>query len=64
MRYNNISHKGLWPPDSILPRFQKLLRREPSNIFGYWVIGDSYCNLGDTLKAIEYYHKGIDLAPD
>lgn len=52
------------PPDSILPRLLKLHDCEPSNIYVYWAIGETYSNLDDTQKAVEYYHKGLDLAPD
>lgn len=56
--------KETLPHDSILPRLLKLHDCEPSNIYVYWSIGETYSNLGDTLKAVEYYHKGLDLAPD
>ena len=52
------------PPDSILSRLLKLHDCEPSNILLYGAIGDTYCSLGDTLKGLEYYHRGLDKAPD
>ena len=56
--------KETLPPDSILPRLLELQEREPSNKLLYGAIGDTYCSLGDTLKGLEYYHHGLDKAPD
>ena len=56
--------KETLPPDSILPRLLELQENEPSNLLLYGAIGDTYCSLGDTLKGLEYYHHGLDKAPD
>ena len=56
--------KETLPPDSILPRLLELQESESSNLLLYGAIGDTYCSLGDTLKGLEYYHQGLDKAPD
>lgn len=62
-RYYHAMEEAL-PPDSILPRLLKLHDSEPYNILLYGALGDTYCSLGDTLKGLEYYHQGLDKAPD
>lgn len=56
--------KETMPYDSILPRLMKVQEHEPSNPAVYSSIGYTYHHLGDTLKALEYFHKGLDIASD
>ena len=56
--------KETMPYDSILPRLMKVQDREPSNPAVYSSIGYTYNHLGDTLKALEYFHKGLDIASE
>ena len=56
--------KETLPPDSILPKLQRLLEHKPSNASIYWAIGNTYSDLDDTQKAIEYFNKGLDIASD
>lgn len=56
--------KETMPYDSILPRLMKVQEHEPSNSAVYSSIGYTYHHLGDTLKALEYFHKGLDIASD
>lgn len=52
------------PHDSILPRLLKLQDSEPFNSGAYFMIGDAYDQIGDTAKAVEYFHNGLDIEPD
>lgn len=61
--YYNAMKETL-PPDSILPKLQRLRDHEPSNAYVHWAIGNTYSDLNDTQKAIEYFHKGLDIASD
>ncbi|WP_154956383.1 MULTISPECIES: tetratricopeptide repeat protein [Bacteroidales] len=61
--YANAMNEA-FPLDSILPRLLKLHKCEPSNMPVYWAIGYTYNNLGDAQKAIEWFHKGLNKAPD
>lgn len=56
--------KETMPYDSILPRLMKVQEHEPSNPAVYSSIGYTYHHLGDTLKSLEYFHKGLDIASD
>lgn len=56
--------KEVIPYDSILPRLMKLQKHEPSNPEVYTSIAYTYNHLGDNMKAIEYLHSGLEIAPD
>ncbi|WP_289766276.1 tetratricopeptide repeat protein [Bacteroides acidifaciens] len=56
--------KETLPPDSILQRLQRQQNHKPSNTYVYWAIGNTYTNLDEPQKAIEYFHKGLDIASD
>lgn len=62
--YYYSAMKETMPYDSILPRLQSLMEREPSNPAVYSSLGYTYSHLNDSLKALEYFHKGLDIAPD
>ena len=60
--WSNIYYDALkktLPRDSLLPRLQKLLKREPSIIYDYWELGRAYHNLEDDQKTVEYYRNGL-----
>lgn len=60
--WSNIYYDALkktLPRDSLLPRLQKLLKREPSIIYDYWELGRAYHNLENDQKTIEYYRNGL-----
>ena len=49
--------------DIILSRLMRFQEYEPSNISVYYKIANTYNHLGDIKSAIEYFERGIALAP-
>lgn len=55
--------KETLPNDSILPRLLRVLDSEPSNSGAYFMIGYEYDHIGDTDKAFECFHNGLNIEP-